>query len=120
MKILRRHRTWLHTHFVTDCIRLPTHRMDEIQRQMGPVLLKMGIVFGLHFEAERGEVGVTIVLECKPLPDVLEFLHLELQRIVEPIPARPVALLEPGQPLETASAAPVAARTEPGGEAGAH
>ncbi|HEV8662694.1 MAG TPA: hypothetical protein VGT06_06105 [Candidatus Methylomirabilis sp.] len=42
MKILRRHRTWLHTHFVTDCIRLPTQRMDEIQRQMGPVLRKMG------------------------------------------------------------------------------
>jgi hypothetical protein len=96
MKILRRHRTWLHTHFVTDRIRLPTHRMDEIQRQMGPVLRKMGIVFG-------GEVGVTIVLECKPLPDVLEFLHLELQRIVGPIPARPrtVALLEPREAVES-------------------
>ena len=103
MKILRRHRTWLHTHFVTDCIRLPTQRMDEIQRQMGPVLRKMGIVFGLHFEAERGEVGVTIVLECKPLPDVLEFLHLELQRIVEPIPARlrTVALVEPREAVES-------------------
>lgn len=59
MKILRRHRTWLDTHFVTDCVRLPTHRMGEI-------------------------------------------LQLELQRAVEPIPARPRtgALLAPGRPAE--------------------
>lgn len=108
MKIERANRTWLHTHFVTDCVRLPTHRMEEIQRQMAPVLRKMGIVYGLHFEAERAEVGITIVLECKPLPDVLAYLQLELQRIVEPIPSRPrtVALLGPGKPGEGASAAP--------------
>lgn len=108
MKIERTHRTWLHTHFVTDCVRLPTHRMEEIQRQMAPVLRKMGIVYGLHFEAERTEAGVTIVLECKPLPDVLAFLQLELQRIVEPIPARPrtVVLVRPEKPGEAASAPP--------------
>lgn len=122
MKIQRRHRTWLHTHFVTDCLRLPTHRMEGIQRQMAPVLRKMGIVFGLHFEAERGQAGITIVLECKPLPAVLEYLHLELQRIVEPIPARPrtVALLSAEEPV---NAPDVAARSEPtashGGSGGA-
>lgn len=107
MKIERRRRTWIHTHFVTDCLRLPAHRMEEIQRQMAPALRKMGIVFGLHFEAEQGEPGVIIVLECKPLPAVLEYLHLELQRIVEPIPARPrtVALLPIDEPAD-ASAVP--------------
>ena len=118
MKILRRHGTWLHTHFVTNCVRLPTHRMEEIQRQMAPVLRKMGIVFSLHFEAERGEADVTIVLECKPLPDILEFLQLELQRIVEPIPARPrtAALLAPWKPGETPSGTFGVAPMESGGE----
>ena len=118
MKILGCQRTWLHTHFVTDCVCLPTHRMEGIQRQMAPVLRKMGIVFGLHFEAERGEAGVTIVLECKPLTEILEFLQLELQRIVEPIPARPrtVALLLPGKLVGTLAGPPEVAPTESGGE----
>lgn len=118
MKILRSHRTWLHTHFVTDCVRLSTHRMEEIQRQIAPVLRRTGIVFGLHFEAERGEAGVTVVLECEPLPDILEFLQLELQRIVEPIPARPrtVPLLPPGKPGETPSGPPQVAPAESGAD----
>ena len=92
--------------------------MEEIQRQMAPVLRKMDIVFGLHFEAEWGEAGITIVLECKPLPDILAFLKLELQRIVEPIPARPrtVALMGPGRAAEMPSPSPGLAPLESGGE----
>jgi hypothetical protein len=68
MNILERRHTWLHTHFLTDCERLPPHRMQEIERQIIPVLRKLGIVYDIHFYAHRQDPGV---------------------RIVQPIPARP-------------------------------
>ncbi|MBI3325499.1 MAG: hypothetical protein HYZ81_02185 [Nitrospinae bacterium] len=89
MNILERRHTWLHSHFLTDCERLPTHRMREIQRQIIPVLRRLGIVYDIHFDAHRDDPGVRIVLECIPLPNTLELIHLELQRIVRPIPSRP-------------------------------
>jgi len=89
MNILNRRHTWLHTHFLTDCERLPPHRMREIEGQLVPVLRNLGIVYDIHFDAQRDDPGVRIVLECIPLPNTLELIHLELKRIVEPIPARP-------------------------------
>ncbi len=89
MKILERRHTWLHTHFLTDCERLPPHRIREIEEQIIPFLRSLGIVYGIHFDAHRDDPGVRIVLECIPLKNTMEFIHLELQRIVQPIPARP-------------------------------
>lgn len=89
MDILARRHTWLHTHFLTDCERLPPHRMREIETQVIPVLRKLGIVYDIHFDAHRDDPGVRIVLECIPLPNTLELIQLELARIVQPIPAKP-------------------------------
>jgi hypothetical protein len=89
MDILERRHTWLHTHFLTDCERLPPHRMREIETQVVPVLRKLGIVYDIHFDARRDDPGVRIVLECIPLPNTLELIQLELARIVQPIPAKP-------------------------------
>jgi hypothetical protein len=89
MNILERRHTWLHTHFLTDCERLPPHRMREIESQIVPVLRNLGIVYDIHFDAYRDEPGVRIVLECIPLPNTLELIQLELSRIVQPIPTRP-------------------------------
>lgn len=89
MNILERRHTWLHTHFLTDCERLPAHRMREIERQVIPVLRNLGIVYDIHFYAHRQDPGVRIVLECIPLPNTLELIQLEITRIVQPIPARP-------------------------------
>jgi hypothetical protein len=89
MKILERRHTWLHTHFLTDCERLPTHRMREIEEQIIPVLRRLGIVYDIHFDAHRDDPGVRIVLECIPLPNTLELIQIELARIVLPIPSRP-------------------------------
>ena len=89
MNILERRHTWLHTHFLTDCERLPPHRMREIETQVIPVLRKLGIVYDIHIDAHRDDPGVRIVLECIPLPNTLELIQLELARIVQPIPAKP-------------------------------
>jgi hypothetical protein len=89
MNILERRHTWLHTHFLTDCERLPPHRMQEIERQVIPVLRNLGIVYDIHFYARRQDLGVRIVLECIPLPNTLELIQLELTRIVQPIPPKP-------------------------------
>ncbi len=89
MKVLTRHKAFVHTHFVTDCVRLPSHRMREIQDQIHPFLRRLGIVFGIHFESHPGEEGVRIVLECVPVRDVLEFIQVELERVIATIPARP-------------------------------
>jgi hypothetical protein len=89
MNILERRHTWLHTHFLTDCERLPTHRMREIETQVIPVLRNLGIVYDIHFNAHRDDPGVRIILECIPLPNTLELIELELKRIVQPIPAKP-------------------------------
>jgi hypothetical protein len=89
MNILERRHTWLHTHFLTDCERLPSHRMREIESQIIPVLRNLGIVYDVHFDAYRDDPGVRIILECIPLPNTLELIQLELKRIVQPIPAKP-------------------------------
>jgi hypothetical protein len=89
MNILDRRYTWLHTHFLTDCERLPPHRMREIESQIIPVLRNLGIVYDIHFDAHRDDLGVRIVLECIPLPNTLQLIQLELTRIVQPIPAKP-------------------------------
>src|SRR5262245_66404870 len=89
MNILDRRHTWLHTHFLTDGARLPPHRVREIESQIIPVLRNLGIVYDIHFDAHRDDPGVRIVLECIPLPNTLELIHLELKRIVQPIPAKP-------------------------------
>ena len=47
MKILGREELWIHTHFLTDCTRLPEFRMREILKEMGPFLRESGIAFGL-------------------------------------------------------------------------
>jgi len=89
MKILDRRHTWLHTHFLTDCERLPLHRMREIESQIIPLLRQLGIVYDIHYDAHRDDPGVRIILECLPLANTLELIQIELQRIIQPIPARP-------------------------------
>ena len=89
MKILERHKSWIHTHFLTDCTRLATHHGREVESSLGAFLRRLGIVFGIHFEEHRGEPGLRIVLECIPFPETLGLIQAELQRIVDPIPTRP-------------------------------
>ncbi len=91
MKIAARATTWIHTHFITDCVYLPADRAREIRRQMARVLEENHIVFGLHFEAPQETTGQSIVLECIPLPETLECIQEALARIIEPIPAKPRA-----------------------------
>jgi len=89
MKILERRETWIHTHFLTDCIRLPSRRMDQIKAEMEPFLRQLGIVYDIHFEEHKGEKGIRIVLECIPFPSTLDKIQRKLQDIVKDIPARP-------------------------------
>ncbi len=89
MKILERRETWIHTHFVTDCIRLPSRRMQEIKAEIEPFLHQLGIVYGIHFKEEKGEKGIRIVLECIPFPPTLETIQIKLQEVVKDIPAAP-------------------------------
>jgi hypothetical protein len=123
MNIIDRRHTWLHTHFRTDCERLPPHRMREIESQIVPVLRNLGIVYGIHFDAHRDDPGVRIVLECIPLPNTTELIQLELKRIVQPIPAkprethivtfdRPAAGGEAGAPTSNSSTAALEAGSE--------
>jgi hypothetical protein len=113
----------LHTHFLTDGERLPPHRMREIESQIIPVLRNLGIVYDIHYDAQRDDPGVRIVLECIPLPNTLELIQLELTRIVQPIPAkpremhiisfdRPAARGEAGMPPSGSSAVPPEAGKE--------
>jgi len=89
MNIIDRRHTWLHTHFLTDCERLPPHLMQEIESQIIPVLRNLGIVYDIHFDTHHDDPGVRIVLECIPLPNTTELIQLELKRIVQPIPVKP-------------------------------
>ncbi|MBI3014297.1 MAG: hypothetical protein HYY65_04340 [Candidatus Tectomicrobia bacterium] len=90
MEILERYKTWIHTHFVTDCVRLPAHRIREIQQGITPVLRRLGIVYGIHFESLISEKTIRIVLECLPLREDLQVIEAELKSIIKTIPARPV------------------------------
>jgi hypothetical protein len=89
MRILRREEVWIHTHFVTDCSYLPADRTREITTKMGRVLERLGIVYGIHFDSHPGEKGISIVLECVPLPETMEKIETALVEIVKPIPSRP-------------------------------
>jgi hypothetical protein len=89
MKILSREELWIHTHFLTDCTRLPEFRMREIEKIMIPFLRGIGIVYGLHFTQVQDERTCRIVLECIPFPHTLDQIQHRLQEAVQHIPARP-------------------------------
>jgi hypothetical protein len=89
MRILGREELWIHTHFLTDCIRLPAFRMREIVKTMIPFLKSLGIVYGIHFTQVRDERTCRIVLECIPFPQTLDQIQRKLQAVVHNIPARP-------------------------------
>ena len=89
MKIVRTERTWIHTRFVTDGVYLPADRAREIQRGMVRVLEENRIVFGIHYEARSEEAGLSIVLECIPLPEAMQNIEAALAGLLAPIPARP-------------------------------
>jgi len=89
MKILGREELWIHTHFLTDCTRLPEFRMREILKEMGPFLRESRIAFGLHFTQTQHERTCRIVLECIPFAQTLERIQRKLQEVVRDIPARP-------------------------------
>jgi hypothetical protein len=92
--------------------------MREIESQMIPVLRNIGIVYDIHFDAHRDDPGIRIVLECIPLPNTLELIQLELQRIVQPIPAKPremhiVTFDRPATGGETGATSPGSAPATP-------
>jgi len=89
MKILRRERVFVHTHFVTDCEYLPEDRAREIRKHMARVLDELGIVFGIHFAASRTERGLRIVLECIPGKPEMARIQKELSVAIKDIPPRP-------------------------------
>ena len=89
VKILRREKVFVHTHFVTDCEYLPDDRAREVRKHMARVLDELGIVFGIHFAASRTERGLRIVLECIPGAAEMERIEKELSEAVTDIPCRP-------------------------------
>jgi len=89
MKIVDRWEDLVHTHFVTDGVRLPSERLREIERAFLPILRAAGIVFGIHFARAKDDPGVRIVLECQPAREGADRLQRELSRIIAPIPVRP-------------------------------
>ena len=89
MKILRREKVWIHTHFVTDCVYLPDHHAREIRETMDRVLAEQRIVFGIHFDASAGSDTLRVVLECIPLPETMRAIESALAETIEPMPARP-------------------------------
>jgi len=99
VEILVRREVWIHTHFVTDCVRLSYAQGREIEAALLPVLYQYHLVYGIHFAESWHDPGIRIVLECIPLRHVLEQIEAALRRIVAPIPARPtptrVSLAEP-------------------------
>jgi hypothetical protein len=100
MQILERREGWIHSHFVTDCIRLSAEQGREIVTGIAPVLRFHHIVYGIHFHESKHEPGLRIVLECIPLRPVLDEIETALKQLVAPIPARPIL--------------PVAASSQPG------
>lgn len=92
MKILGREEHWIHTHFLTDCLRLSDARMKEVVKQMTPRLRELGIVYGLRFTQIREERTCRIVLECIPFAKTLDRIQQTLQDIVRDIPSRPAVI----------------------------
>jgi hypothetical protein len=98
MKILGREELWIHTHFLTDCVRLPEFRIREIVKEMTPFLRSLGIVYGLRVTQIQNERTCRIVLECIPFTETLERIQHKLQAVVRDIPARPpVTTVTPDQ-----------------------
>jgi len=89
MEILQRREAWIHTHFVTDCVRLSHAQGREIEAALLPVLRQQHIVYGIHFEESRHDPGIRVVLECIPLRSVLDQIETALRHILAPIPAKP-------------------------------
>ena len=56
MEIMQRRELWIHTHFVTDCVRLSHAQGREIEAALLPVLRQHHLVYGIHFTAL---VGIT-------------------------------------------------------------
>lgn len=99
MEILERRESWIHTHFVTDCVRLSAEQGREVVAGIEPVLRFHHIVYGIHFREPKHEPGLRIVLECIPLPPALDEIEKALKQLVAPIPARPILPAEePDQP----------------------
>ena len=48
MEILERRELWIHTHFVTDCVRLSHAQGRDIEAALLPVLRQHHIVYGIH------------------------------------------------------------------------
>lgn len=94
MEILERREGWIHTHFVTDCIRLSAEQGREIVTGIEPVLRFHHIVYGIHFRESKHEAGLRIVLECIPLRPVLDEIEQALKQLIAPIPARPTLPVE--------------------------
>jgi hypothetical protein len=89
MKILEREEVWIHTQFLTDCVRLSSQRMRDIEKELLPKLRQLGIVFGIHFTQLRDERTCRIVLECRPFAATLDRIQEHLQDVVRDIPSRP-------------------------------
>jgi hypothetical protein len=89
MRIVERWKDLVHTHFVTDGVRLTPERTRAIEREFLPVLRSAGIVFAIHFARASHERTIRIVLECQPGSKELEQLERELGRILAPVPIRP-------------------------------
>ena len=88
-EIVQRRTSWIHTHFVTDCVRLSYTQSREIEAALLPVLRQHHIVYGLHFEESRHDPGLRVVLECIPLRGVLDQIETALRHILAPMPAKP-------------------------------
>lgn len=89
MNIMQRRESWIHTHFVTDCIRLSQTQAREIETALVPILRQHHLVYGIHFAESRHDSGLRIVLECIPLRRTLDSIEAALRQIIAPIPARP-------------------------------
>jgi len=63
MEIMQRRELWIHTHFVTNCVRLSHAQGREIEAALLPVLRQHHLVYGIHFEESRYDPGIRIVLE---------------------------------------------------------
>ena len=92
MNILERRETWLHTYFVTDCVRLSVVQGRDIEAAILPVLRQHHIVYGIRFAESRHDPGIRIVLECIPLRRVSDSIEEALRRIVASIPAKPASV----------------------------
>lgn len=89
MRVLEQYESWIHTHFVTDGEQLPVDRMREIESGLAGTLAQLGIVFGIHFEHALKDLGIRVVLECRPLGEDMRVIRRKLEGVLEPIPRRP-------------------------------